>query len=85
MSGKHKLVIEFDNEEALKAFGGWLCGSGEQQYWDWMEFREAEEDGPITAVSFHYHTPGTKGDIHSFLADNTIRTTCGRLSEDEDV
>lgn len=84
MSAKPKvtLTIEFDSEIALQHFAGWLCGSGEQKYWDWMEYREQEEHGDITATSFHYHGPkdakGQKG-IDDFVADGIIRTTCGRL------
>lgn len=64
---KHTLTIEFDNEEAAEHFASWLCESGEQSYWDWMEVREEEEDGDITAVSFDY-CGGTK-----------IVAACGRL------
>jgi len=34
MAGEKKtLSIEFDNEEALEHFASWLCGQGEQDYW----------------------------------------------------
>jgi ribosomal protein S27AE len=82
------LTIEFDNQEAAEHFASWLCGQGEQDYWMWMECREREEDGDITATSFHYHgvedetkaqdDPSRYGE---FMADNTIRTTCGRLDK----
>ena len=53
---KTTLKIEFDNEKAAKHFASWLCGSGEQQYWEWMEYREEDfDEGDITATSFHYH------------------------------
>lgn len=67
----HELVISFDNKKALKHFKSWLDGQGEQDYWNWMECRESEESGPITAVKFNYHS----GD--------QITTECGRLSQDE--
>ena len=80
------LQIKFANQEALDHFASWLCGSGEQQYWDWMEYRETEDDGNITATSFHYHgeEDETKERTDSsrygeFMEDNTIRTTVGRL------
>lgn len=85
---KTKLVIEFDNQKAAKHFALWLCGSGEQHYWDWMECREEEEDGNITAVNFDYHAEDKslpKDDpkrYGEFVADNTIRTTCDRLDRD---
>jgi hypothetical protein len=91
---KTKLVIEFDNQAAVEHFAHWLCGSGEQHYWSWMECRESEEEevdsGDITALQFHYHgeedeslsedDPKRYGD---FLSDNIIRTTCGRLDRNE--
>lgn len=80
------LQIRFANEAAAKHFALWLCESGEQQYWDWMEYRESEEEGDITATSFHYHgeedqtkertDPARYGE---FMEDNIIRTDCGRL------
>jgi len=93
MADKIKLTIEFDNQEALKHFTLWLCESGEQAYWDWMEYREQEEEGDITAVDFHYHGEKDEVQDHSdtdldededdykkFMCDNTIRTTVGRLN-----
>jgi hypothetical protein len=87
---KVTLKIEFDNEEAMLGFASWLCESGEQSYWNWMECREQDEDGDITAVQFHYHgvedetkaqnDPARYGE---FMCDNIIRTTCGRLNRDE--
>lgn len=78
---KTTLKIEFDNEAAARHFATWLCGSGEQQYWEWMEYREEDEEGDITALEFHYHgePTGTKryGNL-DFVEDMTIRTTCGR-------
>lgn len=84
------LVIKFASKEASDHFASWLCGSGEQQYWQWMECREDEEDGDITATSFHYHgvEDETKAETDTarygeFMCDNTIRTTCGRMNEYE--
>lgn len=74
---KKKLIIEFDNQEALEHFASWLCESGEQDYWTWMESQEQEEPGPITAVTIDYHNGQNK-----FLPDNTIRTVCGRKTPD---
>lgn len=87
---KSKLTIEFDNPEALKHFALWLCESGEQGYWEWMEYREEEQPGPITATKFHYHgvEDPTKAQTDptrygTFLGDDTIRTTCGRKSGED--
>lgn len=83
---KVNLTIEFDNQEALDHFAGWLCGSGEQHYWDWMECRESEDEGNITAFQFHYH--GVEDETKAkddperygeFMCDNVIRTNCGRI------
>jgi hypothetical protein len=64
-----KLTFVFGNEKTLNHFKSWLCEQGEQEYWDWMEYREQEEKGNITALEFDYHT-GT----------NHVRTKCGRLN-----
>ena len=73
---KKKLIIEFDNEEAADHFAGWLCGAGEQDYWDWMAYREREESGDITAVNFNYH-PNNK------WLSGPIVASCGRLDSEE--
>lgn len=84
------LIIKFANKEAANHFAHWLCGSGEQQYWNWMEYRESEENGDITATEFHYHGEEDKTKeitdpkrYGKFMCDNTIRTTCGRLDKDK--
>lgn len=64
-----KLTFEFDNEEALNHFKLWLCEQGEQDYWMWMEYREQEETGDITAVDFDY------------WHGETIKVKCGRQDE----
>lgn len=53
----HEAIVSFATRIAADNFLEWLCGSGEQQYWDWMASVERDEDGDITAVSFDYHTP----------------------------
>lgn len=83
------LQIKFANEAAAAHFALWLCESGEQQYWDYMEYREAKEEGDITALSFDYHNEDqtkAKNDparYGEFMCDNIIRTTCGRLDKKE--
>lgn len=82
------LQIRFANEAAAKHFAHWLDGAGEQMYWEWMQCREDEEEGDITALRFHYHgeedqtkavnDPTRYGE---FMADNIIRTTCGRMDK----
>ena len=70
---KYTLQIQFDNVEALKHFAQWLDGQGEQDYWVWMECREQEEKGEITALKFKYQ-------VNSQATDgNYIFTKCGRL------
>ncbi len=54
---KIKIECKDENFDAADHFLTWLCESGEQHYWDWMEVRESEqepEDPPITVVSFKY-------------------------------
>lgn len=51
---KKNIILQFDNERAAYHFALWLCEQGEQDYWMWMDERETEEEGPITAT-FKYH------------------------------
>ena len=53
----------------------WLYGRGEQDYWYYMECREQEEKGSITATYFNYHKD------NKFLPDNVIETVCGRINK----
>ena len=46
--------INFANKKAADHFIIWLCEQGEQDYWNWMNYREEKEDGDITAVRFDY-------------------------------
>lgn len=85
---KRSITIEFDSDEIAMHFADWLCGSGEQQYWDWMRYREDEEDGNITVTSFDYHgvEDETKEETDEerygeFMCDWTIRTKSGRLDQ----
>jgi hypothetical protein len=84
------ISIKFANKKAAMYFVSWLCESGEQQYWDWQEYREEEEEGDITATEFHYHgeEDQTKAQTDpkrygKFMCDNIIRTTVGRLNRHE--
>lgn len=81
MAGRD-ITIKFNPDESAMHFAQWLCGSGEQQYWEWMRCREDEEDGPITALEFNYFPTWNEDDDHEFMEDWTIRTKCGRLEED---
>lgn len=71
---KHTVQIHFDNEAAAMHFLHWLCGSGEQHYWQWMECREDEEDGNITAFSFDYFR-----DSKVFGKNLEVDAECGRI------
>ena len=73
-----ELKITFSNDAAREHFTTWLCESGEQDYWGWMEIRESEEDGDITAVKFKYH------DENSKFRPELVETECGRLEKDEE-
>lgn len=55
MSKKQSITIEFDSAEAAIHFASWICESGEQDYWEWMKYREDEEDGDITVTEFDYN------------------------------
>lgn len=87
---KSALTIEFANPEARLHFAKWLCGAGEQLYWDWMTACESEQGGDITATRFHYRiedtskAPTDPARYGEFLPDGVIRTTCGRITKPED-
>ena len=66
----YTVKINFDNKEAAENFRDWLDGQGEQDYWTWMEERENEDEGNITATNFKYN----RNDLE-------INTECGRLSD----
>ena len=72
MSDKIDVKISFANKKAAKHFIIWLCEQGEQDYWTWMEYREQEEDGKITATKFDYD-----------MKNLTVETTVGRLDKSE--
>jgi hypothetical protein len=90
MKKKATITIEFDNKKAAIGFAEWLCGSGEQDYWNYQECREEDEPkGNITATIFHYHGPEDETKAQNdlkrygkFMCDNIIRTTCGRLDKE---
>jgi len=51
-----QVIIDFANELAAKHFALWLSGAGEQDYWMWMEAREAQERlRNISATRFKYN------------------------------
>jgi|CXWL01.1.fsa_nt_gi hypothetical protein len=75
------LKIEFPSQEALKEFTTWLCESGEQSYWEWMDNQDEER---IYKVDFEYHHPQQEQypqndprrfEGASFCRDNVILTT----------
>lgn len=85
------LKIEFENEKAAEHFTKWLSGQGEQDYWNWMHYREVEEEGDITA-RFIYHHPQNENFAQNdskryknskFCGPDglTILTKCGRMTE----
>ncbi len=84
------LIIKFPNKEAADFFASWLCNSGEQNYWEYMTYREEEfpNEKNITAISFHYHgeedkTKSTTDPLRygKFMDDGIIRTTIGNLNK----
>lgn len=78
---KFNVTFSFDNGEARSQFIHWLCGQGEQDYWNWMEYREAEEEeGDITATRFEYHA-GNAYDPEP--SEVTVKAICGRLTGTE--
>lgn len=72
------VTIKFDNEAAAEHFLHWLCGQGEQDYWLWMEYREQEEKGDITATGFDYWG-GTKSGKE--FGKHPVIASCSRLDK----
>lgn len=71
-----QVKINFSNEVAAKHFLLWLCEAGEQDYFEWMTYREEEEpDGDITALEFDYFATSKK----EFAKDLEITVECGRM------
>lgn len=70
MARQTSLTFQFDNADAMNHFWRWLCESGEQHYWDYMSYREGDEDGDITVLNFDY-ARARKG---------LITTTAGRFT-----
>jgi len=73
-----EIKFVFDNDAAAEHFLTWLSEDGEQSYWDWMRYRQEEENGPITAVHFDYH--GGTNDGEEF-GKHPVIAKCGRLGE----
>lgn len=69
------ITIKFENKKAALHFAHWLCGQGEQDYRIWMECREQEEAGSISATEFVYHKN------NEFVPDGEIKVVLGRFSE----
>ena len=67
-----EVTFRFENQKAASLFLHWLSRIGEQQYWEWMDYREKEETGSITGVVFKYHEPG----------HGVVTVECGR-NDDE--
>lgn len=87
---KKTITIEFDNEIIAHHFAIWMTECGEQDYHNYMEYREEEEDGNITAVDFNYwgELDETKSEddekrYGEFLCDGIIRTSSGRLDRND--
>ena len=63
---KSVVKIEFPNDKSAEEFLTWLCESGEQEYWTWME---CTSDGTST-VNFNYCKKGS----NKFCKDLTVTT-----------
>lgn len=67
-----KITFEFENKFAAQYFKSWLCELGEQDYWQWMEYREEEDkNNNITGLDFDYWD------------GNIIKVRCGRMDGKE--
>ena len=49
------LVLTFDgNVEIAQIFKDWLDGAGEQDFWNWLEYRREDGDTKVKHVSIDY-------------------------------
>lgn len=48
------LKIEFNNQNALEEFATWLCESGEQEYFTWMECQDVPENEIVESFIYHH-------------------------------
>jgi hypothetical protein len=55
-SDKATLTFNFDSVEDANNFKSWLCGSGEQHFWTWEEYRlqEADDQDASNLSKFDY-------------------------------
>ena len=49
-----KVTINFDNLDAAKYFMDWLCGSGEQAYWDAMACQDEEDNVMVDKIEYDF-------------------------------
>lgn len=49
------VTIKFDNDAAAKEFMSWLDGQGEQDYWTWLSYRDAD-DVKVQTIKYNYNT-----------------------------
>jgi guanylate kinase len=67
--------FQFSNAKAANCFLEWLSNSGEQSYWEAMEYVEEDiAEGNITAVEFDYWSLN-KGKTFG----PKVKMVCGRL------
>jgi hypothetical protein len=52
---KCALKIEFPDERLREAFATWLCESGEQAYFEWLQDFQDAEPGEAPRVLLDYH------------------------------
>jgi len=65
------VLLQFETEAAARYFREWLCESGEQDYWQYMEAREDDDpEDDITGLEFDYHH-----------RSGLIPVKCGRFTE----
>jgi hypothetical protein len=69
---KHKLIIEFESNKALRCFASWLSERGEYKFNEWMKETKQDRFGKIKQIIFEYwdHSNLKK----YFVEDNIIRS-----------
>lgn len=71
------VTFHFQNPLAAYLFKTWMCEMGEQDYWQWMEYRERN-------CSWEYPRYNVTGTRFDYWKGDTVFAECGRLDHDEE-
>jgi len=77
----HEVVMEFETKEQAEIFFSWLCNSGEQVFWTYMDDADPDEVKPEEIVNIlRYHPKDKNGKFGQFMEAN--RVWCSYIDEE---